>query len=267
MKKENVMKNLFSLRICLVLFLSVFISLCGCEKREKISHLSQLSGKEFAIPTGTVADKLVLSKIPDAKFKYFNSVMDAALAVKSGKADAAAYDEPILKNIAAKNSGLTVLSEMITNDNYGFAVRLEDNELKQAIDLTVRELKQNGTYDDMMRRWFPKTGNPAPMPAITSESGKGVLRLGTASVTEPFSFVDGSGKVVGFDVELASYVAKKLGKKLEIVNMDFGGMIPALITGKVDLIGACITITEERSKKVLFSDPYYIGGIAAMVRE
>ena len=49
--------------------------------------------------------------------------------------------------------------------------------------------------------------------------------------------------------------------------MDFGGMIPALIAGKVDLIGACITITEERKKSVLFSEPYYTGGISALVRQ
>jgi len=54
---------------------------------------------------------------------------------------------------------------------------------------------------------------------------------------------------------------------LEVVNMDFGAMIPALTAGKVDMIGACITITEERAKKVLFSEPYYNGGIAALVKK
>ncbi|MDD8047297.1 MAG: transporter substrate-binding domain-containing protein [Verrucomicrobiota bacterium] len=49
--------------------------------------------------------------------------------------------------------------------------------------------------------------------------------------------------------------------------MEFGGMIPALISGKVDIIGACITITPERAERVLFSEPYYTGGIAALVRE
>jgi polar amino acid transport system substrate-binding protein len=72
---------------------------------------------------------------------------------------------------------------------------------------------------------------------------------------------------VGYDIELARRIAKKLDKKLEIVNMDFGGMIPALISGKVDMIAACITITDERSNQVLFSQPYYTGGIAALVRE
>ena len=108
----------------LMVFFCSCLMLSGCSKREKITGLQQLNGKEFAIPTGTVADQLVLSKLPNAKFKYFNSVMDAALSVKAGKADAAAYDEPILKNIAAKNSGLVVLKEMITVDSYGFAVRI-----------------------------------------------------------------------------------------------------------------------------------------------
>ena len=69
------------------------------------------------------------------------------------------------------------------------------------------------------------------------------------------------------DVEFAARVAARLNRKLEVVDMDFGGMIPALISGKVDMIGACITITDERKKSVLFSEPYYTGGISALVRE
>lgn len=249
---------------------AVFVALMvitGCGQRDKVTELKQLEATEFAVPTGTVADKLVLSKFPNAKFKYFNSVVDAALAVKTGKADAAAYDEPILKNIAAKNGGLKVLPDMITTDNYGFAVPLTKPELKQAIDQVVADLKKNGQYEAMRQRWLPSSGSPAPMPALKAEGAKGVLKLGTAAVTEPFSFVDGSRNVVGFDIELATLVAQKLDMKLEVVNMDFGAMIPALVSGKVDMIAACITITDERAKSVLFSEPYYTGGIAALVRE
>jgi polar amino acid transport system substrate-binding protein len=261
------MKKQLLIMIGIALLAATLCMFTGCSKREKISKLSQLEGKEFAVPTGTVADKLVLSKFPKAKFQYFNSVLDASLAVKAGKADAAAYDEPILKNIAAKNSGLTVLPEMITKDNYGFAVQLSNQELKHAVDQVVSDLKKDGTYDAMMQRWLPKTGNPAPMPEIKLSGSKGVLKFGTSAVTEPFSFIDGSHQVVGLDIEIARLVAQKLDKQLELVNMDFGAMIPALMAGKVDMIGACITITDERAKKVLFSAPYYTGGIAALVKE
>jgi polar amino acid transport system substrate-binding protein len=254
--------GMLGLLLCFML-----VAFGGCSEREKITDFSQLEGKVFAVPTGTVADQLVLSRFPNARFQYYNTVLDCCMAVKTGKADAAAYDEPILKNIAAKNQGLRVLPEMITVDNYGFAVQPGNEELKVVIDEVVAELKSNGEYAEMLKRWIPEEGVPAAMPDITLSGDRGVLRFGTSAVTEPFSFVDGSQEIVGFDIELAKYIARHLDMQLEIINLDFGGMIPALIAGKVDMIGACITITDERAKSVLFSEPYYTGGIAALVRE
>lgn len=250
-----------------LLLVSAFLALSGCTEKEEITRLSQLADKTFAVPSGTVADALVLSKLPQAKFQYFNSVLDAALAVKAGKAEAVAYDEPILRNIAARSGGLVVLEEMITHDKYGFGISLENPSLKNDIDAVLTEMKQSGDYAEMQQRWLPKSGAPAAMPDIPLDGSNGVLRLGTAAVTEPFSFVDGSQQVVGLDIELARRVARKQGKTLEVVNMDFGGLIPALISGKVDMIAACITITEERARKILFSEPYYTGGIAVLVRK
>lgn len=257
------MKSIHCLFIALIVYL-----LFGCkEQNTAITSLSMLQGaKTFAVPTGTVADQFVLQKFPDAKIKYFNTVLDCALAVKTGKADAAVYDEPILKNIAAKNEGLVVLKELLFDDQYGFAVQMTNSELKTAIDEVLSEIKANGMYDDMMKRWFPAHGNPAPMPVIELEGSNGTLVFGTAAVTEPMSFVDENHQVAGFDIEFATYIAKKLGKQLEILDMEFGAMLPALIAGKVDMIGAGLSITEERAKKVLFSESYYPSGIAAVVR-
>jgi len=253
-------------RLLPLLLLALLFTGCGA-RREPVTDLEQLHDKEFAVPSGTVADQLVRSRFPKARFKYFNSVLDACIAVRSGKADAAAYDEPILRNFAAKNPGMKVLDGMITVDHYGFAVRQDEPALKAAMDEVLAELKANGKYDEMLARWFPESGAPAPMPAVTATGTNGTLRFGTAAITEPFSFVDGSREVVGLDIELAHYFANTLGKTLEVVNMDFGGMIPALASGRVDMIGACITITPERAERVLFSEPYYTGGIAALVRE
>jgi len=248
-------------------FMALIIFSSGCSKHEKIVSLDQLAEKSVGVPSGSIGDQLVLSRLPKANIKYFNSALDAALAVNAGRIDAAAYDEPIMRNIAAKNPGLTVLTEMITVDEYGFAMRLGDSNLQAAVNKVIAELKSSGRYDDMMARWFPKAGEPKAMPRISLNGTRGTLYFGTASVTEPFSFVDRKQQVVGFDIELAYYIARELGMQLEIVDMEFGGMIPALISEKVDIIGACITITEERAKKVLFSEPYYRGGIAAIVKK
>lgn len=250
------------LHFCILLFLF------GCGNKEiKLDSLESLKGgKTFAVPTGTVADQFVIEKYPDAKIEYYNSVLDCALAVRDGKADAVAYDKPILQNIAAKYDGLILIARLLFDDQYGFAVQLQNKALKQAMDEVLAELKANGTYDDMQKRWFPEKGDPAPMPEIKAGEENGVLKFGTAAVTEPMSFVDGHQQIVGFDIEYATYIARKTGKKLEIVNMEFGAMLPALISGKVDMIGAGLSITPERAKKVLFSQSYYPSGIAVAVR-
>lgn len=146
-------------------------------------------------------------------------------------------------------------------------MQIDNIELKNKIDEVITELENNGAYDEMLKRWLPKEGTPAPMPDIELTGNKGVLRFGTAAITEPFPFVDDRQKIVGFDIELAMYVAQKLEMQIEVINLDFGGMLLALTAGKLDMIGACITITEERAKNVSFSKPYYKGSIAALVRE
>ncbi|MCK9220731.1 MAG: ABC transporter permease subunit [Bacteroidales bacterium] len=252
-----------------LLILSFILVFWGCGHKEmQITSLEMLKGgKTFAVPTGTVADQFVLKKFPDAKLEYYNSVFDCSMAVKDGKADAVIYDLPILKNIAAKNEGLIVLDELLFDDQYGFAVRMGDTALKRAMDDVLVQLKSDGTYDDMLKRWFPSKGRVGPMPEFKFNPENDVLKFGTAAVTEPMSFVDSNKQVTGFDVEYACYIAKKLGKKIEVVDMEFGALLPALISGKVDMIGAGLSITGERAKKVLFSQCYYPSGIAAAVKD
>lgn len=249
---------------------SVFLAavLFGCKSDEKNhTNLEQLEGgRLFAVPTGTVADMFVLERFPDAKLVYYNTVLDCALAVDAGLADAAVYDMPVLQNIAAKNEGLTVIDEVLVPDSLGFAVQLNNQALKSTIDQVLEELKSDGTYAEMYARWFPDEGSPAPMPDFKKEGTDGVLTFGTAAVSEPLSFFADHQNITGFDIEFAWRIANKLNKDLEIVNLEFGALLPALIAGRVDMIGAGLSITEERAKSVLFSNAYYIGGLAAIVK-
>ncbi len=251
------------------LIISGLLIFTACQRHTKeINTLEDLAGGNvFAVPTGTVADQSVLEKFPDARVTYYNTIYDCALAVKNKKADAAVYDKPVLKNIAAKNKGLIVLEEVLFPDQYGFAVAMEDTLLKQVADAVLNEIRMNGIYDQMLSRWFPEQGDPGPMPEIQDEQeAEEVLIFGTAAVTEPMSYIDSSHGVVGFDIELAQRIAKKLNRRLEVVNMEFGALLPALIAGKLQMIGAGLSITEERAKSVLFTGSYFESGIAALVR-
>ena len=83
------------------------------------------------------------------------------------------------------------------------------------------------------------------------------LTMATNAEFPPFEYLE-NGEIVGADVEIAQAIAKKLGKELEITNIDFDAALTGAATGKYDMAVAGMTITEERKQKVDFSDPYYV---------
>jgi len=86
---------------------------------------------------------------------------------------------------------------------------------------------------------------------------KDVVKVGTEATYPPFEFRDKDNNVVGYDIDIAELIGSKIGKKVEIVDMAFDGLIPALMTGKIDMVAAGMTNTAERKKKVDFSSVYY----------
>ncbi len=93
-----------------------------------------------------------------------------------------------------------------------------------------------------------------------------VLRVGTDATFPPMEFVE-NGKRTGFDVELVEAVGKALGKRVEWVDIDFKGLIPGLMSRRFDMAVSAIYITDERKKVVDFTEPYYAGGLVAMVKD
>lgn len=91
------------------------------------------------------------------------------------------------------------------------------------------------------------------------------LRVGMELSYPPFETIGTDGKPEGVSVEIARALASDLGRPLQIENMPFTGLIPALKTGKIDLIISSMTATPERAKAVAFSDPYLTTGLGALV--
>ncbi len=95
---------------------------------------------------------------------------------------------------------------------------------------------------------------------------KGTLVIGTA-ITKPFEFHDpDTNELVGFDVDVANYIADKLGVKAEFVEMPFASLIPSLETRKVDMTIAAMYIKPAREEVVDFAKPYMETGLVMVVR-
>lgn len=100
--------------------------------------------------------------------------------------------------------------------------------------------------------------------AKTSDSD--TLIMATNAAFPPYEYVDGED-YKGIDVEIAQAIADDLGMKLEIDDMDFDSIIPAITTGKADMSLAGMTVTEDRKKNVSFSDSYATGVQVIIVPE
>jgi polar amino acid transport system substrate-binding protein len=89
----------------------------------------------------------------------------------------------------------------------------------------------------------------------------GVLRVAAFDGNPPFGYIDAvTKKQVGHDIDLASDYARSLGVKLELVPTNPANRIPLLTSGKVDVVFASFTITDERAKVVDFTTPYFLVG-------
>jgi len=90
--------------------------------------------------------------------------------------------------------------------------------------------------------------------------------VGTSADFDPFEYKDTNGNIIGFDIDLIKKVLTDQGYTVEVQDIGFDSLIPALQTGKIDIIAAAMTITDERKKEVDFSGPYYDANQAVLVK-
>lgn len=100
---------------------------------------------------------------------------------------------------------------------------------------------------------------------LTAAAEPAPLRVGMDLSYPPFETIGADGQPTGVSVELAQALATNLERPLVIENIPFTGLIPALKSGKIDVIISSMTASPERAKAVVFSDPYLTTGLAALV--
>lgn len=107
----------------------------------------------------------------------------------------------------------------------------------------------------MMKSWLSLAAAAALALAAGTASAE-TLRVGTEGAYPPYNATDASGKLVGFEIDLANELCKRTQMTCEIVQQDWDGIIPALMNKRYDAIMAGMSVTEERMKQIAFSKPY-----------
>ena len=103
--------------------------------------------------------------------------------------------------------------------------------------------------------------------AIDEAVKRGTLKVGMDPTYMPFEMTDKRGEIIGFEVDILKAMAKSMGVKLELVSTGYDGIIPAFLTGKFDMIGSGMTLTQERNLRLNFSEPFIVVGQTLLIRK
>jgi polar amino acid transport system substrate-binding protein len=95
---------------------------------------------------------------------------------------------------------------------------------------------------------------------------RGALRVGMSTFV-PWAMQDKTGKLIGFEIDVATRVARDMGVKVEFVQTKWAGIIPALLTGNFDVIIGGMGVTPQRNLKVNFTMPYDVTGMSIVANK
>ena len=260
------MKKIILLLAVLIPFaaLILFASATGAESG---ADFRGFEGKSVAVQTGTISGEVAQSVISDLKVEYFNTQTDCLAALRAKKVDAWCCDEPVIRYLVLDNTDLAIYGNKLDESNLAavFAKTSEGQALCRQYSAFVDDLWADGTMDEIDAIWFGADDSKRTIPDYEDlPASNGTLRMAVDLSVVPFAYMK-DNRIVGYDVDIAARFCEAGGYRLEIVPMDFAGILPAVQSGKVDFAATGITITEERAESVLFSSPNYHSGTAMVV--
>ena len=229
-----------------------------------ITSTEQLNGKRIGITEGSSYENTITALFPDAEIVHVSTFSDCITALQNGKLDAYITDEPIARSQISETPKITYLPELLTEDYYAYVLHPDNQELTKLVNKALAELAEEGVLDELEAEWIDGKGTQEVNVNPNADTSKGTLRVVTNSQNVPFSYIR-DNEMVGYDIELITRIAEKIGYKIEIDNIDFAAMIPSIISGKADIAVGCITVTEERAESVQFTDSVYESGSVVVV--
>jgi len=254
--------------IILAMVAAISISACGSnEEPVSIAVPSDLAtpGIRIGVQLGTTGHIHADEHFTEAEVIPYDTNSDAILAVITGDVDAVIMDSEPARSFVERNSdSIKLLDELLSQEAYGIALPL-GSPYTVLFDDAINTLRDNGTLYNLIDYWVnqvPEATRYVSPPGIQHPNG--TLLMGTNADFPPFEFLE-YNEVVGLDPDIARAIGDLLGYEIEIVDMDFAGIILAVQTGTIDFGMAGMTITEERLEFVDFTQGYFLSGQSVIV--
>ena len=267
MKTRNIFRRLTAVLACAALAGAMLTSCGGVENT--VHSIDDLKGKTIGVQIGTTGDALA-GDVKDANVEKYNKYSDAVQALKQGKIDAVIIDSDTAKVFVEKNNDIKLLEEGFADEEYAAAVALDNEALQKQINNALATLNTNGTLKSIKDFYDGENAADNKGHAYTRDDtkdhSKGTLIMATNAEFPPYEYREGE-EIVGIDVDMMYAVCDFLGYELQIDDMAFESVIPAVQSGKADVGVAGLSVTPDREKNVRFSNSYTTTHLVVMVRK
>ena len=218
-----------------------------------ISSREQLEQMRIGVTQGSAYDVYADENFPNATVLRFNSQADLITALVANKLDAGMADGASLRALMAEQPRVTQFGDSLFDSPSGAGFRKESTTLRNQFNAFLAKAEADGTLEDVAKRW--RQEGLTSLPNIPFEDDAPVVKVGNSIMGLPnVTYVDNA--LVGSEIEIAMRFAQSIGHRPEFVTVDWGALIPSLVSGKIDVIISDMFITPEREERIAFSDPY-----------
>lgn len=269
------MKKIFSI-LSALLILSVILTGCGDTKTAApsvklgmIRHLNA-SEAEFNDFTKRVSDTFSLN-MTSYQPVFYDNLNSMLMALDSGEIKVISTYDCVAKYLTAQNQGYEIMVDDTLEfiDAFCFAMREEDNGLKNSVNAFINEIQSNGTLDRLTKEYIVNAYNKdlkaVEMPHF---DGADTIKVAVTGDLPPLDLVLADGKFAGFNTAILAELGKYLKKNIELVDIDSGARAAALSSKRVDIVfWAIVPVSEiipsnaDKPAGTVLSNPYYRGRI------
>ena len=203
-----------------------------------ITHLnaSEKQIEEYLFKIQAQSHAKVLNHVP----VFFDSLNLMLLGIEAGKVDKISTYQSVANYLLANNDRFEIVQGDLTDglaDNFCFAVRKEDSQLKADLDKVIGEMKSDGSLDKLINDYIKNVDKKNP-PAIEIPKVKGAptIKVGVTGDLPPLDYVSADGKAAGFNTALLAEIAKRLNRNVELVHIEGGARAAALNADQIDVV-------------------------------
>lgn len=248
---------MFKRIVCCIGLLLLCFMFTDCSKKEQpVSDVVTIPEScKIGTLTGTTLQYSIRKCYPKAQVLYYENLALMCLALKKGQIDAFVCMKNGSQELLDDNPGIRYYKTRTVYDTASAVFRQQDIALAMQFNSFLDSIRADGTIERIRSNWF---GADAPHAEYEPAHSNGTPIMVAVETGQSFSTVLHENEVAGFEPELMLRFGEYLGRPVKMVEMRSVGMIPALLSGKIDMIANNVTPTRARSKNLLFSQPYDI---------